>query len=77
MRPDRSWMRRRKNNNGQVTEEFKNGVDELIEVSKRDPRVADALGRIFCPCSKCKNCVREQSFWVEKHLMNMDLWKII
>ncbi|KAK2455713.1 hypothetical protein QL285_003139 [Trifolium repens] len=68
MRPDRSWMMRRKDNNGQVTEEFKNGVDDFIEIAKRQLGVVDVLGRIFCPCFKCKNCVREKPFWVEKHL---------
>jgi hypothetical protein len=61
-------MMRRKDNNGQVTEEFKNGVDDFIEIAKRQLGVADVLGRIFCPCFKCKNCVREKPFWVEKHL---------
>jgi len=68
MKPDRSWMMRRKDCNGQVTEEFKNGVDDFIKVAKRHSGVADALGRIFFPCSKCKNRVRENSFWVGKHL---------
>jgi hypothetical protein len=61
-------MMRRKDNNGQVTEEFKNGVDDFIKIAKRQLGVADVLGRIFCPCFKCKNCVREKTFWVEKHL---------
>ncbi|KAK2420664.1 hypothetical protein QL285_031368 [Trifolium repens] len=52
MRPDRSWMMRRKDNNGQVTEEFKNGVDDFIKIAKRQLGVADVLGRIFCPCFK-------------------------
>lgn len=68
MKPDRSWMMRRKDCNGQVTEEFKNEVDDFIKVAKRHSGVADALGRIFCPCSKCKNRIRENSFWVGKHL---------
>lgn len=29
----------------QITEEFKNGVDEFIKIAKRDPKVADVLGR--------------------------------
>jgi hypothetical protein len=48
MRPDRSWMMRRKDSNGQVTEKFKNGVDDFIEIAKRQSGVADVLGRIFC-----------------------------
>lgn len=40
-------MRKRKNTNGQITEEYKNGVDELFGVSKRHPRVADASCYIF------------------------------
>ncbi|RDX95700.1 hypothetical protein CR513_21742, partial [Mucuna pruriens] len=68
MRPDRSWMIRRKDCTGQVSEEFKNGVDDFIKIAKKDPTVVDALSRIPCPCSKCKNYVRKETFWVEKHL---------
>jgi hypothetical protein len=68
MRPNRSWMKQRTNSTDQITEEFKNGVDEFIKISKRDPKVADVLGRIFCPCSKCKNSNRDKTFLVAKHL---------
>ncbi|KAK2442268.1 hypothetical protein QL285_013478 [Trifolium repens] len=49
MRPDRSWMMQRKDNNGQVTGEFKNGDDDFFKITKRQLGVADALGHIFCP----------------------------
>lgn len=75
MRPNRSWMIRRKDCTGQVTEEFKNGVDDFIKIATRDPTVADALSRIPCPCSKCKNCVTKEVFWVEKHLYQYGFMK--
>jgi hypothetical protein len=67
MRPGQSWMMRRKDCNNQVTEEFKNEIGDFIMVAKSHSGIADALGCIFCPCSKCKNYVREKSFWIEKH----------
>ena len=47
MRPDRSWMLRRKDRFGLVSEEFTNGVDESIQVAKGDLVIADVSGRIF------------------------------
>ncbi|RDY06893.1 hypothetical protein CR513_09061, partial [Mucuna pruriens] len=68
MRPNRSWMIRRKDCTCEGSEEFQNGVDNFIKIAKKDPIVVDALSDIPYPCSKCKNYVRKETFWVEKHL---------
>ena len=53
MRPDRSWILRRKDHTGRVSEEFQNGVDDFLNIARGDPTTADILGRIPCPCA-CK-----------------------
>ncbi|RDX90085.1 hypothetical protein CR513_28087, partial [Mucuna pruriens] len=39
-----------------------------LRLLKKNPTVVDALSYIPYPCSKCKNYVRKETFWVEKHL---------
>ncbi|RDX90090.1 hypothetical protein CR513_28082, partial [Mucuna pruriens] len=59
MKLDRSWTIQRKVCTSPVSEEFKNGVDDFIKIASRD---------LTCPCSKCKNCTRKETFWVEKYM---------
>ncbi|XP_057739900.1 uncharacterized protein LOC130957009 [Arachis stenosperma] len=68
MAPNRSWMSRRQDCTGHLSEEFKKGVVEFIDFVERNPTVIDSLGHILCPCTKCKNRLRDEIFWVEKHL---------
>ncbi|XP_072076225.1 uncharacterized protein [Arachis hypogaea] len=68
MAPDRSWMSRRQDCTGHLSEEFKKGVVEFLYFVERNPTVIDSLGRILCPCTKCKNRIRDEIFWVEKYL---------
>ncbi|RYR22051.1 hypothetical protein Ahy_B03g067334 [Arachis hypogaea] len=68
MAPNRSWMSRRQDYTGHLSEKFKKGVVEFIDFVERNPTVIDSLGRILCPCTKCNNRLTDEIFWVEKHL---------
>jgi len=39
-----------------------------FELLKGDLEVADELMHIPCPCAKCRNRYRDETFWVKKHL---------
>ncbi|KAF7811409.1 hypothetical protein G2W53_032385 [Senna tora] len=68
MRPDRSWILRRKEPSGRVSEEFMDEVDEFLKLVNEFPINKDSLGRILCPCGRCKNCVRKDEYTIERHL---------
>ncbi|KAF7832911.1 putative transposase, Ptta/En/Spm, plant [Senna tora] len=68
MRPDQSWILRRKEPYGHVSEEFMDGVDEFLKLVNEFPINKDSLGRILCPCGRCKNCVRKDEYTIERHL---------
>ncbi|KAF7823771.1 putative transposase, Ptta/En/Spm, plant [Senna tora] len=68
MRPDRSWILRRKEPSGRVSEEFMDGVDEFLKLVNEFPINKDSLGRILYPCGRCKNCVRKDEYTIERHL---------
>ena len=69
MRPDRSWILRRKDPTGHLTEEFMNGIDEFMKlVTEEVPMNIDSAGRILCPCRRCKNRVRIDRCTLEEHL---------
>ncbi|KAF7802611.1 hypothetical protein G2W53_041722 [Senna tora] len=68
MRPDRSWILRRKEPSGRVSEEFMDGVEEFLKLVNEFPINKDSLGRILCPCGRCKNCVRKDEYTIERHL---------
>ncbi|KAK1352507.1 hypothetical protein POM88_053204 [Heracleum sosnowskyi] len=52
MSTDRSWMKRRFDGRGGITDEYKRGVDNFIEFAQQ---TKDKHGLIGCPCTKCKN----------------------
>ncbi|RYR08600.1 hypothetical protein Ahy_B05g076350 [Arachis hypogaea] len=51
-----------------LTKEFKKGIVEFIDFVERNPTVIDSLSHILCPFTKCKNRIRDEIFWIEKHL---------
>ncbi|RYR13333.1 hypothetical protein Ahy_B04g070386 isoform B [Arachis hypogaea] len=61
-------MSRRQDCTGYLSEKFKKGVVEFIDFVERNPTDIDSLGHILCPCTKCKNRLKDKIFWVEKHL---------
>ncbi|KAK1385180.1 hypothetical protein POM88_022915 [Heracleum sosnowskyi] len=52
MSSDRSWMKRRFNGMGGITDEYKRGVDDFVKFAQQ---TKGAHGLIGCPCTKCKN----------------------
>lgn len=69
MRPDRSWMARRRDRRaGYPSEKYMDGIDAFMKLVNENPINMDSAGRILCPCKRCKNRVRIDSFSLEKHL---------
>ena len=68
IKPDRSWIRRWKDKHGVITEEYKDGVDEFINVAYQNEGVASSYGEILCPCRKCKCYQWKVRYDVQKNL---------
>ncbi|KAK1382953.1 hypothetical protein POM88_020688 [Heracleum sosnowskyi] len=54
MASDRSWMHRRFDARNNITEEYKIGVQNFINVALKGDDV-DSKGKIRCPCKECGN----------------------
>ncbi|KAK1399925.1 hypothetical protein POM88_009788 [Heracleum sosnowskyi] len=54
MTSDRSWMHRRFDAKNNITEEYKIGAQNFINVALKGDDV-DSKGRIRCPCKECGN----------------------
>lgn len=63
---DRSWMKRRFDNRG-LTSEFERGVDEFLNFAYSNSSFV-SMGKIKCPCRKCKNLCYHNRDDVTAHL---------
>ncbi|KAK1400605.1 hypothetical protein POM88_000210 [Heracleum sosnowskyi] len=63
MSSDRSWMRRRHDGKGGISEEYVRGVNSFVEFVQPEKK-KHPEGLLKCPCKKCKN----QAFMTEDEL---------
>ncbi|KAK1361823.1 hypothetical protein POM88_046297 [Heracleum sosnowskyi] len=65
MSSDRSWMSRRYDGRGGLSDEYKRGVDNFVEFAQR---IKDTDGNILCPCTQCKNSAWRTEDELKVHL---------
>ena len=66
----RSWMYLHKDSDGRVTNAFLNGLETFMHQAGCTP-ITQESGKMFCPCSKCKNSKFARSETVWNHLENI------
>ncbi|KAK1355148.1 hypothetical protein POM88_048404 [Heracleum sosnowskyi] len=65
MSSDQSWMSRRYDGRGGLSDEYKRGVDNFVEFAQR---IKDTDGNILCPCTQCKNSAWRTEDELKVHL---------
>ncbi|KAL1225345.1 hypothetical protein V5N11_009004 [Cardamine amara subsp. amara] len=69
VRRQRRWMYMHKDSDGNVTQEFINGLEIFMYQAGQTPLTIET-GKMFCRCQKCKNTRFALSDTVWKHLLN-------
>ncbi|KAL1205530.1 hypothetical protein V5N11_026714 [Cardamine amara subsp. amara] len=69
VRRERRWMYKHKDSDGNVTQDFINGLEIFMYQAGQTPLTIET-GKMFCPCRKCKNTRFVHSETVWRHLLN-------
>ncbi|KAL1204279.1 hypothetical protein V5N11_002255 [Cardamine amara subsp. amara] len=69
VRRERRWMYKHKDYDGNVTQDFINGLEIFMYQAGQTPLTIET-GKMFCPCRKCKNTRFVHSETVWRHLLN-------
>ncbi|KAI4375605.1 hypothetical protein MLD38_013457 [Melastoma candidum] len=59
---DKSWISKPKSSGS-----YKNGVDEFLRFASQDP---PEVGKVICPCNRCRNSAILKRSTARKHLLN-------